>query len=66
MFAVFNFSDKEAIIAPELKGTVTMVLNTDWESFGGKTAASNRQSFPKRISAFSGILYSYHPSNDTN
>ncbi len=34
--ALFNFSDKETEIAPELDGKVTMLLNTGWESFGGE------------------------------
>lgn len=59
ILAVFNFSDREAVVAPELDGKVTMLLNTDWEPFGGKTVKSSKRSLAKTLPPFSGILYSY-------
>lgn len=56
--AIFNFSDKEATIAPELDGKVTMLLNTDWEPFGGSTKRSMQMRVPDTISAFCGYLFS--------
>lgn len=35
LLVLFNFSDKYAVIAPELDGKVTMLLNTDWDALGG-------------------------------
>ncbi len=58
LLALFNFSDKEAAISPELDGKVTMLLNTDWELFGGKTSKSIKKSLIKTIPRFTGILYS--------
>ena len=57
LLALFNFSDKDAAIAPEPDGKVTMLLNTDWESFGGKTKRSTCKSIPNLIPAFSGVLF---------
>ena len=57
LFAIFNFSGKDAAIAPELDGKVTMLLNTDWEPFGGKTKRAIRKSIPDTIPAFSGMLF---------
>ena len=60
VLAVFNFSDKEATIEPKLSGKVTMLLNTDWEMFGGRTAKSFKKSLVNTIPPFTGLLYSYH------
>lgn len=56
--ALFNFSDKDAFIAPELDGDVTMLLNTDWEAFGGNTVRSVQKRVPETIQAFCGCLFS--------
>jgi len=58
ILAIFNFSDREAAIAPEPKGKVTMLLNTDWEAFGGSTKRSMRKCIPNTIPAFCGVLFS--------
>lgn len=58
VLAVFNFSDKESTINPELNGKLTMLLNTDWEQFGGKTSMSTTELINKSIPPFTGILYS--------
>ena len=60
LLALFNFSDKEAVIAPELDGKVTMLLNTDWEPFGGNTKQAMRKSIPDLTPAFCGMLFSLH------
>ena len=58
LLVLFNFSDKDAVIAPELDGKVTMLLNTDWEPFGGSTKRSMQMRVPDTISAFCGYLFS--------
>jgi len=58
LLTIFNFSDREAAIAPEPKGKVTMLLNTDWEAFGGSTKRSMRKCIPNTIPAFCGVLFS--------
>ena len=57
LLALFNFSDRDAVIAPELNGEATMLLNTDWEPFGGKTKWEKCKSISNSIPAFCGILY---------
>lgn len=57
LLAVFNFSDAEASIAPELDGEVIMLLHTDWECFGGNTRCSMRKSIDKQLPPYCGILY---------
>ena len=59
LLALFNFSDKEATISPELDGKVTMVLNTDWEQFGGKTVKSLKRTIPQTLPPFTGLLFTY-------
>ena len=39
-------------------GKVTMLLNTDWEAFGGNMKRSMRKSIPDTIPAFCGMLFS--------
>ena len=65
VLAVFNFSDKEAKIEPELSGKVTMLLNTDWELFGGQTAKSALKTLVKTIPPFTGLLYSHQKTSDS-
>ncbi len=62
VLAVFNFSDKESTIEPKLNGKVTMLLNTDWEMFGGRTDKSIKKSLVKTLPPFAGFLYSYDAS----
>lgn len=57
LLALFNFSDKEAAITPEQDGKVTMLLNTDWEHFGGSAVQSRNSKVATRIAPYSGILY---------
>lgn len=56
---ILNFSDKEALIAPDIDGKVSLLLNTDWELFGGKAKKSIKRSVPKTISPFTGLLFTY-------
>ncbi len=58
VLVILNFSDKEAAVAPEFDGNVTMLLNTDWEMFGGQTAKSIKKTICRTITPFTGILYS--------
>jgi len=57
ILAIFNFSDKEATIAPELDGKVTMLLNTDWEAFGGDARCATMKSIEKQLPSYCGVLY---------
>lgn len=59
VLVILNFSDKEATVAPELDGNVTILMNTDWEMFGGQTAKSIKKTICKTIPPFTGMLYSY-------
>lgn len=59
LLVVLNFSDKEATITPELGGKVTMLLNTDWEQFGGRTKRSAIRRVPATIAPYSGMIFSY-------
>ncbi len=59
ILTVFNFSDKEAMLSPELGGQLTMLLNTDWELFGGKTRKAVLKKIPAKICPYSGMIFSY-------
>lgn len=37
----------------------TMLLNTDWEHFGGKTIKSGKRTIPQIIMPFTGLLFTY-------
>ncbi len=63
VLVILNFSDKEASIAPELDGRVTLLLNTDWELFGGKTKKTIKRAVPKTILPFTGLLFTYQRSS---
>lgn len=65
IISIFNFSNKETTIAPELNGNVTMLLNTDWELFGGQTVKSLKKSLLKTIPPFTGLLYAYRKTSDS-
>ena len=47
MLVLFNFSDKEAAIAPEVDGCAAILLHTDWEAFGGNTRRFVKKSIEK-------------------
>ena len=57
LMAIFNFSDKEVTITPELDGNVTMLLNTDWECFGGGTPKKRHNKLSVKIPPLSGLVY---------
>jgi len=61
ILVVFNFSDREAAIAPELDSKVTILLNTDWEPFGGSTKEAMCKSIPNVLPPFGGMMFSYTP-----
>ena len=58
VLAFFNFSDKAALIEPDISGRVRMLINSDWEDFGGKTKRVARQRIMKRLPAYSAVVYS--------
>lgn len=59
ILAVFNFSDKVAKLSPALEGNVTMLMNTDWEMFGGYTKRSAAKRVPSAIAPYSAMIFSY-------
>ena len=59
VLAVFNFSDKVAKLSPALEGNVTMLMNTDWEMFGGHTKRSAAKRVPSAIAPYSAMIFSY-------
>ncbi len=57
LLALFNFSDKEAKCNLNIDGDVKLILNIDWESFGGTTRKTTSEVLPVMIPAYGGILY---------
>ena len=57
LLAFFNFSDKAAIIEPDIYGDVTMLINSDWDVYGGNTKKIARRRIMKRMPAYSGVIY---------
>ena len=57
LLALLHFSDQEAAVSPEIDGKMTLLLNTDRERFGGKTAESVKPSIPSMLLPFTGILF---------
>lgn len=58
LLALFNFSNQEAAIAPELGRKVTILLNTDWERFGGRSKHRICNSLPETVPPYTGMLFS--------
>lgn len=54
LLALFNFSDKDAGIAPELDASATMLLHTNWDVFGGNTCSCTKESI---LPPYCGVLY---------
>ena len=57
VLAFFNFSDKAAIIEPDVYGKVSMLINSDWDVYGGGSKKAARQRIMKRLPAYSGVVY---------
>lgn len=57
LLALFNFSDEEVSIAPEGDGDVTLLLNTDWEAFGGHSVHAFERSLPQTLPPLTGLLF---------
>ena len=57
LLAFFNFSDKAAIMEPDVYGKVSMLINSDWDIYGGGTKKAARQRIMKRLPAYSGVVY---------
>ena len=56
--AVFlNFSDQKAQINPEIWGDAKMILNSDWNTWGGETKKLQRKAIQKTIAPYSGVIY---------
>lgn len=56
---ILNFSDCEASIAlpTDISGKINILLNTDWQCFGGNIKRITRKNIPPKLSAYSGILF---------
>lgn len=59
ILTVLNFSNQQADIAPAVGSTVTMLLNTNWEPFGGKEKRSALRHIPGKIAPLSGMIFCY-------
>lgn len=57
VLAFLNFSDKAAKIAPDIYGNVSMLINTDWDIYGGGTKKAARRRVMKTLPAYSAVLY---------
>lgn len=57
LLAFFNFSDKSAVMEPDVQGDVQMLINTDWDSYGGKTKKAARRRIMKCLPPYSGAVY---------
>ncbi len=58
LLVFLNFSDKAAIIEPDVQGEVSMLISTDWDIYGGRTKKAARRRIMKRLPAYSGVVYS--------
>ena len=57
--AVFlNFSDREAVISPRLEGKLSLLLDTQWQSFGGQCPRRRSRSLIRTLPPFGGAVYS--------
>lgn len=61
ILAFFNFSNKAAAIEPDVHGNVKMLINSDWDIYGGSTKKAARQRIMKRLPAYSGVVYICRP-----
>lgn len=57
VLTVLNFSDQAAVIAPDLNCKVSLLLDTDWECFGGQTKKVRKTLVTERIDGYSGQIY---------
>ena len=57
LLAFFNFSNKAAVMEPVIYGNVSMLINSDWDIYGGNTKKSARRRMMKRLPACSGVVY---------
>ena len=52
-----NFSDQKAKIDPMIWGEAKMILNSDWNSWGGETKRVQKKSVQKILAPYSGVIY---------
>lgn len=57
VMAFFNFSDQETVIAPKIEGKVALLLNTDWEKYGGKSKHVSKRVLIEKMPPYTGMLY---------
>lgn len=62
LLILLNFSNQEAHVYPDLSGSVTMLLHTDWKTYGGHTPRRKKRSFEHKVPPYSGIIYAYKPN----
>lgn len=57
VLVIMNFSDKAAAIAPKLDRKVSLLLNTEWELFGGQMKKARKMTIAQEIAPYSGQIY---------
>jgi 1,4-alpha-glucan branching enzyme len=60
LLVFLNFSDKATNMDPDVQGEFSLLINSDWEDFGGKTKRLARRKIMKRLPAYSGAVYICH------
>ena len=60
LLVFLNFSDKSANIDPDVHGELSLLINSDWEDFGGKTKRAVHHRIMKRLPSYSGAVYICH------
>lgn len=54
-----NFSNKKAKINPFIWGDMKMLLNSDWESWGGETKRIQKRMLQNTLAPYSGVIYQW-------
>ena len=61
MLIVLNFSDSPAVPGLKMQGRAELLLDTDWEPFGGQTRREPTKASSHAIPPYSGRLYAICP-----
>ena len=57
ILVLLNFSDKTAAIKPKMKGSTAILLDTNWDIFGGDAPCVGPASLSSEISPYTGAVY---------
>lgn len=60
VLAILNFSNLEVQIQPKLKGKFILLINSDWDIYGGNSIKKVKRSLIKTVPPFTAMLYKYH------